>query len=62
MKTEYRGEVWQNGMKQAAAQGATRKRVEDETLGYALQYAQDGPVLVKFFRKLPKQRWKRLWS
>jgi len=59
MKTEYRGEVWQDGMRVAMAQGYSYVQVNAETAHYAAVYAKDGPVLVKLFEKKPKKRWKQ---
>lgn len=59
MNTEYRGEVWQDGMRVAMAQGYNYAQVNAETTHYAFMYAQDGPVVVKRFEKKPKKRWKQ---
>lgn len=58
--TEYRGEVWQDGMRVAAAYGQSLKRIKAETLHYGIEYAQDGDVILKFFRKLPGKRWQKV--
>lgn len=58
MKAEYRGEVWQDGMRVAAAYGRALKRIKAETLHYGIEYAQDGPVVLKIFRKIPGKRWR----
>ena len=57
--TEYRGEVWQRGNKVATAEGAVYRLVNAETAHYAMMYAQDGPVEVRFYEKKPKKKWKR---
>jgi hypothetical protein len=62
MSTEYRGEVWQGGMRVAMAQGQTWSTVNMETAHYAAMYSQDGPVIVKHFSKKPKKRWKLITS
>lgn len=59
MRTAYRGEVWQGGMKVAAVEGKSYRRVNSETAHYAAQYAQDGPVEVRLYRKLYQKRWQR---
>lgn len=59
MKTEYRGEIWQGGMRVAAVEGKKYKQVNSDTAHYALMYSQDGPVEVKLYRKLYQKRWQR---
>jgi hypothetical protein len=57
--TEYRGEVWQDGMRVAMVHGRNYAQVNAETAHYAAMYAQDGLVIVKCFEKKPKKRWKQ---
>lgn len=40
-------------------QGTAFRRVRADMFHYAFMYGQDGPVVVKFFRK-STNRWKRL--
>lgn len=62
MRTEYRGEVWQDGMRVAMAQGENYAQVNAETAHYAFIYSVDGPVIVKRFEKKAKGRWKQCES
>lgn len=59
MKTIYKGEVWQGGMRVAAVEGSNYANVNRETAHYAATYAQDGEVEVRRYEKRPPKRWKR---
>ena len=60
MKNEYRGEVWQDGMKVAVVSGRSYRVVNAETARYAALYSMDGPVDVRHYEKKPTKRWKRV--
>lgn len=62
MSVEYRGEVWQGGLRVAVVHGPNYARVNADTAHYAMMYAQDGPVIVKRFEKKSKVRWKKCES
>lgn len=55
--TEYRGEVWQCGIRVALAEGVDRAKVHAETAHYAMMYAQDGEVTSHYYEK-KRTRWK----
>ena len=55
--TKYRGEVWQDGIRVAMAEGADRSKVHAETAHYAMMYGQDGPVTANYYEK-KRTRWK----
>jgi hypothetical protein len=44
----WRAELWQNGMKVADVSGSTEAAVDREIKHYAMIYAQDGAVEIKF--------------
>lgn len=49
----WKAELWQDGMIVAKVEGSTEAAVDREIQHYAMMYAQDGPVEIKF--KPPKR-------
>jgi len=46
-----RAEIWQGGMMVACVEGPSRKAIECDVCRYAVQYAQDGPVSIRYSMK-----------
>jgi len=49
-----RAEIWQGGIMIACVEGPSRKAIERDVCHYAVQYAQDGPVSIRY--STPKAR------
>lgn len=55
----FRRELWQDGVMVAAVECKTMALADHEIWRYAAQYAQDGPVLIKYPDGWPDKRANR---
>ena len=52
---EWRGEVFQDGVRVAMVEGKGFERISSETIHYALMYGQDGEVQIKLTKIRPRK-------
>ena len=48
-----RAEIWQFGVMVACVEGPSRKAIERDVCHYAVQYAQDGPLSIRYAQRKP---------
>ena len=58
LRAVERAELWQDGMMVACVETSSRKDTEREINHYALMYAQDGPVTIKWRHAAAQRRRK----